>query len=236
MLNRPPNFFVALVVGWFAIALAGFGAALMGSNSGQIAAALAPIISAFIGGGFVLTAALIAWNSVQKRIDAEEAADRRRFQLAATAELIVFSRSIIEATSNWNLRAHRDPMLAPPFWPTLVKPHVYIALVSRIALLEGWVASSVISFYGQVLDLNELSVEAMRGRPTTGTDVGAIAERFRTMAISLAASLDGLNPDRQFPIVEQDLSSLIAPNGGSVARMEAPPTSLQELLRALGRP
>jgi hypothetical protein len=35
----------------------------------------------------------------------------------------------------------------------LPRPSVYETLVSRIGSVEGWVASAVIAFYGEVLDL-----------------------------------------------------------------------------------
>jgi hypothetical protein len=228
------NLLTGVALWGFAVSLAGFGAALMGSDAGEIARALAPIVGSFVAGGFVLVAAMIAWKSVQLRIDAEEQADKRKFQLAVTAELVVFSTSIIHAVSAWNVRAHQNPASAPPFWPTLPRPHVYIALVSRIGLLEGWVASAVIGFYGNVLDLIDLSEEAMRGRPTPGENVGTIAKRFQAMANYLADSLEGLNSNRAFPIVGHDLTALVTPNGPTIAGSGAVPTSLQDLLRVLG--
>jgi hypothetical protein len=206
----------------------------MGSHSGEIATALATILGAIITGCFVLAAAWLAWKSVQAGIDAQEGADRRKFQLAVTAELLVFSEQIIRAASIWNTPARQNPVALPAFWPTLIRPHVYETLVSSIGLVEGWVASSVIAFYGNVLDLNELSAEAMRGRPTVGENVGTIAQRFQRMAINLAAALDGLNSNRVFPIVGHDLTALVTPNGTTVAATGQAPTSLQELLRALG--
>lgn len=106
--------------------------------------------------------------------------------------------------------------------------------MDRIGLVEGWAASAVIGFYGNVLDLNELSREAMRERPTVGANYGTIARRFQTMATYLADSLDGLNPNRAFPIVGHDLTELVTPNGSTIAGSGPVPTSLQELLRVLG--
>jgi hypothetical protein len=223
---------IALFIG--ASLFAGFLAALMGSNSAEVARALAPVVAAIIGGGFVLTATLIAWRSVQKKIDAEEDADRRKFQLAVTAELLVFSSPIIRATSDWNARAHQNSASIPERWPKLNRPHVYEALVDRIGLLDDWVASTVIGFYGNVLDLNELSEEAMHDRPTVGANHGTIAGRFQDMANGLALALDGLRPNRPFPIVGHDLNALVTPNGATVAGSGTAPTTLQGLLRALG--
>ena len=155
----------------------------MGSDAGEIARALAPVVGSFITGGFVLVAAMIAWKGIQSKIEAEQDADRRQFPLAVTAELLTFSTIIVQATSDWNARAHENPASVPLMWPTLNRPRVYEALVDRIGLVEGWAASAaasaVIGFYGNVLDLNELSQEAMRERPTVGANYGTIARRFQ---------------------------------------------------------
>lgn len=90
------NFLAGLGVLLLALLLAGFGAALVSLAAGDIARALSPIVAAIIGGGFVLTAALIAWKSVDKKIHAEENADRRKFQLAVTAELLCFRLPLFE--------------------------------------------------------------------------------------------------------------------------------------------
>lgn len=196
--------------------------------------ALATVIGAIITGGFVLAGAVIAWRSVQKKVDAQQNADRDKFKLAVTAELLVFSEQIPNAASTWNALARQNPAAPPPSWPVLIHPHVYLTLMSSIGLIEGWVASSLVAFYGNVLDLNELSAEAMRGRPTAATNVGTIAGRFQRMAVNMAAALDGLNSDRNFPIMGHDLTVLITPNGTTVAATGQAPTSLQELLRVLG--
>jgi hypothetical protein len=235
--KMPSNFLVGLCLWWLTILLTGFGAALMGSHSGEIAIALATVLGAIITGCFVLAAAWLAWKSVQAGIDAQENADRKKFKLAVTAELLTFSTSIIKAASDWNARAHQNAAAipaSPAGWPVLTRPHVYETLVSLIGLIEGWAASAVIGFYGNVLDLNELSKEAMQGRPTVGTNAGTIAGRFQTMAVYLADSLDGLNSDRAFPIIGHDLTALVTPNAATVAATGQAPTSLQELLRVLG--
>jgi hypothetical protein len=63
-----------------------------------------------------------------------------------------------------------------------MQPRVYNALLPQIGLLDGWIGSAVISFYTQVLDLNELSAEAMRERPTSAENNGTLAKRFQAMA------------------------------------------------------
>ena len=179
---------------------------------------------------------MIAWKSVQAKINAEQHVDKLKFQLAITAELVVFQSPLIKATSIFNQRAHENSTAEIPQragWPKLPHPHAYLALVSHIGLLEGPTASAVIAFYGNLLDLNEMSTEAMQDRPTIGENIGTIAKRFQDMAMCLAASLDGLNSNRPFPIVGHDPATLIAPNGATVASAERAPTSLQELLRTI---
>src|ERR1700682_93066 len=207
----PSNFLVGLALWWFAVLFVGFGAALMGSQSGEIAIALATIIGAIITGSFVLAAAWVAWKTVQAGIDAQENADRKKFKLALTAELLVFLSTVIPAASTWNNLALQNAAAAPRTWPTLNRPRVFETLVSSIGLVDGPTAAALISFYGNVLDLNELSQEAMQGRLSVGETVGKIAGRFQTMAVYLADSLDGLNPVRAFPIVGHDLTTLVTP-------------------------
>jgi hypothetical protein len=154
--------------------LTGFGAAMMSSTFGEIANAFGTIIASIIGGAFIMGAAVLAWRSVQMQIGSQERADTRKqeqtsrtLKTALTAELLAFSSSLIDAASAWNLRAHQNASGVPTIWPTFIKPRVYDALLPEIGRLDGWVASAVISFYGNLLDLNELSAEAMNGRQTT---------------------------------------------------------------------
>ncbi len=194
----------------------------------------ATILGATITGCFVLAAAWLAWKSVQAGIDAQENADRQKFKLALTAELLVFSSPVIAAASVWNDLARDYAAQTPTNWPTLNRPRVFEALVSLIGLVEGPTAAALIGFYGNVLDLNELSQEAIQGRQSVGETVGKVAGRFQAMAQYLAASLDGLNQDRAFPIVGQDLTTLVTPSGVTVASAGQAPTSLQQLLRTIG--
>jgi hypothetical protein len=236
-MQMPSNVFVGLALWWLTILVTGFGAAIMSAHAGEIAIALATFLGAIVTGCFVLAAAWFAWKSVQAGIDAQETADRKKFKLAVTAELLTFSTSINKAASFWNARARANAAaipVGPAGWPVLTRPRVYETLVPMIGLIEGWAAASVIGFYGNVLDLNELSNEAMQGRATIGANAGSIAERFQTMAVYLAESLDGLNSDRAFPIGDQDLTALITPSGATVAATGQAPTSLQQLLRVLG--
>jgi hypothetical protein len=236
--DRQFNLFVGLGVAAGAGVVIAFLVALMASKAGEIAAALATVI----GGGFVLAAAVVAWKGVQDQIVFQRSIEtdkrqraRRELENALTAELMVFSRSIIDATSLWNLRAHKNPKETPQYLPTLVQPRVYPAAISQIGLLdEGWPAMAVITFFGNVLELNEIADEALRGRPTTGQDNATFARRFQMMALNLEQALDGLNADRKFPLLEVDLDRLITPTGGKVRVIEPPPKNLQSLLAILG--
>jgi hypothetical protein len=234
----PSNFIVGLALWWLTILITGFGAALMGAHSGEFAIALATVLGAIFTGCFVLGGAWFAWKSVQAGINEKDNADREKFRRAVTAELLNFSVSIVKMASEWNARACANAAAVPTGpagWPVLTRPHVYEALVPTIGLIEGWPAAAVISFYGNVLDINELSKEAMQGRATVGINVGKIAERFQAMAFYLAESLDGLNPDEAFSIGNHNnLTRLVTPSGATVAATGQEPATLQELLRVLG--
>jgi hypothetical protein len=233
------NFIRGFAIWALVILLTGFGAAIMSSTAGEIATALSTVIAAIIGGGFVMGAALLAWRSVQMQIGAQDRTEKqkqeqisRTLKTALTAELLAFSSSLIDATSIWNLRARENSQGVPTDWPTLMKPRVYDALLPETGLLDGWVAAAIISFYGSLFDLNEMSVEAMNGRQTKGENFGTIARRFQSMARYLADSLDGLNDDHQFPITRQDVTALRLPNGQNINYMFKPKT-LQSLLYTL---
>jgi len=228
-----PNAFFGLWLWSLAVVFSGCGAALMTAD--QIVGPLATIAGAIITSTALLVAALFAWRSVQERIDAERREDRNRFQAAVTAELVTLSDPVIRATSNWNARAREAPNEVPPRerWPVLPRPGVYEALVSRIGSLEGWIASAVIAFYGEVLDLREMSSEAMQGRPTFDVNASTLAKRFRDMALNLAYALDGLTENRPF-LHQFDTRTLFLPSGERVATLDPLPRTLQELLRAIG--
>ena len=93
---------------------------------------------------------------------------------------------------------------------------------------------AVITFFGNVLELNEIADEALRGRPTTGQDNATIARRFQMMALNLNRRLTGLNADRKFPLLEVDLDRLFTPTGGKARVIVPPPKNLQSLLAILG--
>ena len=236
--DRKSNLYVGLGITAGVGVVIAFLVALMASKAGEIAAALATVI----GGGFVLAAAVVAWKGVQDQIVFQRSIDtekrhraRRELENALTAELMVFARSIIDATSFWNLRAYKNPKETPQYPPKLVQPRVYAAAISQIGLLdEGWPAMAVITFFGNVLELNEIVSEALRGRPTTRQDNATIAKRFQMMALNLEQALDGLNADRKFPLREVDLGRLITPTGSKVGMIEPPPKNLQSLLAVLG--
>ena len=231
--SRRANVFVGLWLWSIAIVLSGFGSALMTAD--QIIGPLATVTAAMITATAVLIGAWLAWKSIQDRIELEESLDKRKFQSAVAAELVTFSFPVIRGASDWNARAQRNPteVPTPEKWPILPRPSVYEALVSRIGSVEPWVASAVIAFYGALLDLREMSTEAMHGRATLDVNARAIAERFRHMALNLADALDGLGKDRPF-LHSQDFRKLFMPNGESVASIKPLPMTLQELLRAVG--
>jgi hypothetical protein len=220
------------------ILLTGFGAA-MSSDAKGIVDALGTIAGAFVGGAFVLAAALIAWRSVQVQIGAQERAEKIKqeadagnLKSALTAELLAFAPPVIKGTSIWNERAHNNPDSIPPHWQMIAKPLVYNAILSEIGLLDGTVAAPVILFYGNVLTLNEVSQAGKRGEPLEETN-GTFAKRFQIMAHRLADSLDSLNDGHQFPNKEENTHALIKPTGDAIGSFAAP-KSLQELLRTLG--
>jgi hypothetical protein len=226
MLTRRSNGIVGLCLWRLAIVLTGFGAAIMSAE--QVLTALTGIVGVIVGGGFTLLASSVTANR-------QERAERRKFEQAVTAELLVFLSPVIRAVSDWNGRARQSPTAALTRWPTLPRPRAYDALVSSIGLVEGWAAAAVIAFYGNVLDLNDMAAEGMQGRITLDVNVGTIAQRFRDIANNLADALDGLNRGRAFRIVGHDLTALAMPSGPTVASAERPPANLQALLRALAR-
>ena len=157
-----------------------------------------------------------------------------------TAELVTFTDPVIRAASDWNARAHNNPNEVPALerWPVLPRPSVYEALVSRIGSMEDRVAASVIAFYGEVLDLREMSSEAMRGRATHDVNAGTLARRFQDIALHLADAIDGLSGNRPFRN-PHDTRVLFTPSGVAVALIPFPvppvgPLTIQTVLRLLG--
>jgi hypothetical protein len=75
-------------------------------------ATLLVALTTLLTGSFVIGAAILAWRSVQRQIHSAENIEkaRRDHEITAVetgfkAELLVYSRAVIEATSRWNLRA-----------------------------------------------------------------------------------------------------------------------------------
>jgi hypothetical protein len=174
-----PNVFFGLWLWSLAVVFSGCGAALMTAD--QIAGPLATVAAALFTSTALIVGAVVAWRTVQARIDAEESADQRGFRAAITAELVTFSDPVVRETSDWNRRAQQNPIEVPPpeRWPVLPRPSVYETLVSRIGSVEGWAASALIAFYGEVLDLREMSTEAMHGRATLDVNASTLAQRFQ---------------------------------------------------------
>jgi len=228
-----PNVFFGLWFWSLAVVFSGCGAALMTAD--HIVGALATIAAAVFTSTALLVAALLAWRSVQARIDLEEANDRRRFRSAVIAELVTFSDSVIRAASEWNARAHNNPnqVPTPKNWPVLPRPSVYEALVLRIGSIEDRVASSVIAFYGQVLDHREMST-----RMTHDVNASTLARRFQHMALTLADAIDGLSGNHPYRS-RHDTRTLFTPTGVAVALIPFPvppvgPLTIQTVLRLLG--
>ena len=196
-----------------------------------------------VSGLIVLIAAIIAWLAVRREIAAQGKIEanrliheRRVLETGLTAELLMFSNSVVEATSQWNVRALQSPRAPVDAWPIFVAPHIYLAQLAKIGLLsEGWPAAATITFFGILIDLNELASEPISGPSTVGEDVGRVANRLQVMALNLAQALDGLNADRQFPISPTiNLDRLRAPDGAAIGDDIPSPASLQALLIRLG--
>ena len=200
-------------------------------------------LSTIIAGSFAIIAAFIAWRGVQRQIAAQleiekirERHERRIVETGLTAELVCYSRSLIEATSSWNSRSRQNPAAPIDKWPVFMRPQVYAAVLGRIGILEeGWPASAVISFYGNILEINEMAAENISGPHTTGENAEKVARRMRKMSANLAQALDGLNSQKQFVLTEEViLDKLEAPDGTIIGNMANKPKSIQSLLLALG--
>ena len=79
----------------------------------------APVLGAaatLLAGSFVLIGAIVAWKSVQRQIHSAEGIEKARLnkeisalEAGFTAEMLTYSRGVIEATSLWNRRAKDAP-------------------------------------------------------------------------------------------------------------------------------
>jgi hypothetical protein len=196
-------------------------------------------IATFLAGVFVIIAAIIAWRSVQRQIRSAENIEqirregeerieksRRESELSTieagfSAELIVYSRGVVEAASIWNRRAQaspNEPVIAQ--WPVLQDPLYYRTNIGKIGLLpQPWIPMALIGFYANLLELNEQAKETLVGRPTVNATNRSIAARLQIMASSLAQALDGLNNDKKFPIQpEIQLDRLFMPTVKPLAK------------------
>jgi hypothetical protein len=222
-----------------AIVISIFVTALMDAKAGEVAAALASVIS----GSFVVAAAAIAWRSVQQQIASQEKIEAGRRSAATyglesgfTSELFVYSRGVIQAASIWNQRAIQNPQTpVSTNWPVYIDPLYYRTNIGKIGLVRNqWVIGAIIGFYSNVLELNEQAREAMSGRPTADVTTSSIAARLRIMASSLSQALDGLNDDRKFPIPHEiQLDKIFMPDGRTVSQSEHLPQNLQDVLLRL---
>jgi hypothetical protein len=202
-------------------------------------------VSTLIAGAFVIVGAAIAWISVRHQIQSAEKLEAARrtgetnaLEEGFKAELLVFSRGVLNATSVWNQRAAQAPSgpVGTQF-PILIEPLYYHANIGKIGgLRHSWVAGAIIGFYGNLLELNTQSKEAMAGIPTVNATNQSVAARLQLMAANLSQALDGLNDDKKIGIQpEIRLDELFMPSGHRISESQSVPTSLQGvLLRAAG--
>jgi hypothetical protein len=152
------------------------------------------------------------------------------------SELLVLSLSVIEAASLWNLRESRSPDSGPiTGWPIFSDPLYYRTNIGKIGMLrEGWIGGALIGFYGNLLELNDQTREAVAGHLTVNVTSQSIAERLRVMASNLSQALDGLNNDQKIAVpADIDLNLLCAPKGKIFANSASLPNNLQDVLLKL---
>jgi hypothetical protein len=106
-------------------------------------ATLLGAIATLLAGAFVVIAAIIAWRGVQQQIKSAENIENTRreteistIEAGFTAELIVFSRGIIDATSIWNQRAAQSSNAIITQLPTFRDPLYYRGNIGKIGLLR----------------------------------------------------------------------------------------------------
>ena len=196
-----------------------------------------------LAGSFVLIGAIVAWKSVQRQIHSAEGIEKARLnkeisalEAGFTAEMLAYSRGVIEATSLWNRRAKDAPQEpVRTAWPVLQDPLFYRANISKIGVLpQPWVMGGIISFYANLLELNDQARETMAGRQTVNTTSESIAARLRLMASNLSQVLDGLNADKKFPLTpEIQLENLFMRNGQPLSKATVVPKTLQDVLLRL---
>jgi hypothetical protein len=230
------NTYFGLIVGIGTAVVVSFVAALLESKAGEVATALATVIS----GSFVVGAAVIAWRSVQQQIASQESIEKTRRQLEIevleigfTSELLVYSHGVIQALSLWNQRAATNPNdRVTTNFPVYMDPLYYRTNIGKVGgVRKKWVVGAIIGFYTNLLEMNEQSKESMAGRPTVNATSASVVARLRVMAANISQALDGLNDDRKFPLTQElRLDQLFMPNGRVVSQAENVPQNLQDVL------
>jgi hypothetical protein len=156
-------------------------------------ATLLVAVATVFAGFFVIIAARLAWRGVQLQIKSGEKleTDRRNTEVATMeagfrAELIIYSRGVIEATSVWNQLASLAPRaVVKSRWPILQDSLFYKANISKIGLIRiDWVAFALIGFYTNLLELNDQARESMQGRPTVELTNERLAFRLHINSLS----------------------------------------------------
>jgi hypothetical protein len=204
-------------------------------------------IATFLAGLLVLGGAIMAWCSVQRQIRSAENIEktRRSHEISAieagfTAELRLYSRTIIKETSTWNLRAQPYFTAGEAYTakdlPSFSDPLYFKTNIGRIGMLrQPFTAGALTSFYTNLLEFNEWERSGLSSVDVTPQD---IAGRLQTMAANLAQALDGLNDYRKFPMPSGiDVNILYTADGNIFATPGTPPVSyLQEALMRLAGP
>jgi hypothetical protein len=191
-------------------------------------------------GFFVIIAAWLAWRGVQRQIRSVENLERNRHnsEVAAIeagfrAELIVYSRGLIDATSVWNQLAVQSPQ-APVTsqWPILQDPLFYKTNIGKIGFIRiEWVAFALIGFYANLLELNDQAREGVAGHPTVNLTRQRLVTRLHIMASSMSQALDGLSNDNDVRLPPDiSLDATFLPDGTPLGQAQPVPTSVQEVL------
>jgi hypothetical protein len=205
-------------------------------------------LATLLAGSFVIGAAILAWRSVQQQIHSAENIEKTRrdheitaVEIGFKAELLVYSRAVIEATSKWNLRASQPNSFPQNWeiteWPIFTDPLYYKESIGKIGVIrEQWVGGALIGFYGNLLELNDQSRESLAGRPTHDVTSQSIAARLQLMAANLSQALDGLNADRKIGIPSDIKVELLCdPNGKWLCESADLPKNLQDVLLKLAQ-
>jgi len=200
-------------------------------------------LATLLAGLFVIIGAKIALHSVRQQIRSAKDIEKTRrndeifaIESGFMAELLVYSRAVIDAVSIWNQRAVQSPSATPiANWPGFIDPLYYRTNIGKIGVLrQKWVGGALIGFYSNLLELNAQTEEALSGRPTVNSTNESIAVRLRLMATNLSQALDGLNDDKKIPVpAEIQLHHLITPDGRVLNQSANVPGNLQDVLMRL---